>query len=307
MGALFSDIKVELNTPRQHQPIDGIYFSEILYADDTLIFGASTHCVNVLLHAIEKHSAYFGLTLNYGRCVNLTANQKQSSVRFSPSGPAQGKLVPRKNSATYLGTLLPDTFDNRAEVSNRIGDCIATCNRLKLFWNKANTSIKWKIQVFNAIVRSKLLYGLECVQLTNAELSTLNAFQNRSLRRILHIPPTFIDREQTNASMYDKIRNDYGCSFEHFADTWRKAKFRLFGRASPADPLVQVTFKTDGLTPRAPTRRRPGRPKADWTTEAYKDAYRILHGDANVFGVNNIQHLNDIRQSARNRQGPFAV
>ena len=112
--------------------------------------------------------------------------------------------------------------------------------------------------MFNAIVRSKLLYGLERVHLTNAELSTLNAFQNKSLRIILHIPPTFIDREQTNASMYDKTRNDYGCSFEHFADTWRKAKFRLFGhilRASPADPLVQVTFKTDGLTPRAPTRR----------------------------------------------------
>ena len=228
MGALLSDIKVELNTPRQHQPIDGIYFSEILYADDTLIFGANTHCVNVLLHAIEKHSAYYGLTLNYGKCINITANQKQSSVRFSPSGPAQGKLVPRKNSATYLGTLLTDTFDNRAEVSNRIGDCIATCNRLKLFWNKANNSIKWKVQVFNAIVRSKLLYGLECVQLTNAELSTLNAFQNKSLRRILHIPPTFIDREQTNAKMYDKIRNDCGCFFEHFADTWRKAKFRLF-------------------------------------------------------------------------------
>ena len=83
MGALFSDVKVELSTPRQHQPIDGIYFSEILYADDTLIFGANTHCVN-------------GLTLNYGKCVNRTANQKQSSVRFSPSGPAQGKLGPRK-------------------------------------------------------------------------------------------------------------------------------------------------------------------------------------------------------------------
>ena len=89
-----------------------------------------------------------------------------------------------------------------------------------------------------------------------------------------------------------------------------QGKFRLFGhvlRASPADPLVQVTFKTDGLTPRAPTRRRPGRPKADWTTEAYKDAYGILHGDANAFGVNNIQHLNEIKQSARNRPGPSAA
>ena len=30
MGALFSDIKVELSTPRRHQPIDGIYFGNTI-------------------------------------------------------------------------------------------------------------------------------------------------------------------------------------------------------------------------------------------------------------------------------------
>ena len=45
------------------------------------------------------------------------------------------------------------------------------------------------------IVRSKLLYSLECIQPTTADISRLNAFQNKSLRRILGIPPTFIDRE----------------------------------------------------------------------------------------------------------------
>jgi hypothetical protein len=38
MGAMFSDIKSELNTPKQRQPFEGIHFSEILFADDTLIF-----------------------------------------------------------------------------------------------------------------------------------------------------------------------------------------------------------------------------------------------------------------------------
>ena len=52
MGALFADVQRELNTPRQKQPMDGIFFSQILYADDTLIFGANTQCVNKLLHAI---------------------------------------------------------------------------------------------------------------------------------------------------------------------------------------------------------------------------------------------------------------
>lgn len=111
---------------------------------------------------------------------------------------------------------------------------------MKLFWNKANTSIRWKIQVFNAIIRSKLLYGLECIQLSNAEISRLNSFRNKSLRRILGKPPTFIDRSETNGRMYREIQEHYGCNFEHFGDTWRKAKLKLFGhilRCSRADPL----------------------------------------------------------------------
>ena len=308
MGALFADIKMELCTPRQLQPLDGIYFSEILFADDTLIFGANTQCINKLLHAIERHSAYYGLKLNYGKCVNLTANQRVSSVRFSSDGPAAGRLVPRQRSATYLGTLLTDTFDNKAEIANRLGDCIATCNRLKIFWKKANTSIKWKIQVFNAIVRSKLLYGLECIQLTNAEISKLNAFQNKSLRRILGKPPTFIDREQTNQRMYQEIRQVYHCNFEHFGDTWRKAKLRLFGhvlRSSRSDPLNQVVFHSDNLRPRTVLTRRVGRPKSDWLLETYADAYKQIAGPIAVFDPDNDAHLRVVKQQALQRLDPF--
>ena len=104
MGALFADVQEEICTPRQLEPLDGVYFSKILYADDTLIFGANTQCINAFLHAIERHSKYFGVNLNYDKCVNLTANQRQSSVRFSPDGPAEGTYVPRRKSAIYLGT-----------------------------------------------------------------------------------------------------------------------------------------------------------------------------------------------------------
>jgi hypothetical protein len=107
-------------------------------------------------------------------CINITANQRVSSVCFSPTGPGQGKLVPRKSSAACLGTILSDSFSNKAELLNRLGDGTATANRMKAFWKKATTSIRWKIHVFNAIIRLKLLYGLECMQLTNAEISRLN-------------------------------------------------------------------------------------------------------------------------------------
>ena len=69
---------------------------EILYADDTLIFGANTHCINRLLHTIE------GLKLNYDKCVNLSANQCITSVRFAPEGPAAGRLTPRQKIQLHV-------------------------------------------------------------------------------------------------------------------------------------------------------------------------------------------------------------
>jgi hypothetical protein len=46
VGALFSDLKVELCTPCQIEPIDGIYISEVLFADDTLISEAQVHAAS---------------------------------------------------------------------------------------------------------------------------------------------------------------------------------------------------------------------------------------------------------------------
>ena len=59
---------------------------------------------------------YYGLKLNYDKCLNIMANQRILSIPFSPNGPAQA---------------------NMAEVLNRLADCIGTANRLKLFWQKA--------------------------------------------------------------------------------------------------------------------------------------------------------------------------
>ena len=96
-----------------------------------------------------------------------------------------------------------------AELNNRFGIALQTCNKLKLFWQKAKTDIKWKVQVLDAIIRSKLTYSLECVQLTRAEKDRLDAFQMKCLRRILDIPPTSeTERYWTNKRVLEKAKKE---------------------------------------------------------------------------------------------------
>ncbi len=85
--------------------------------------------------------------------------------------------MPRAKRATYLGTILTDENSNRTELMNRIAACTATANKLRLFWNTAKTEEKMKITVYNSVIRSKLLYGLECIELTQVEQDKLDAFQ----------------------------------------------------------------------------------------------------------------------------------
>ena len=47
--------------------------------------------------------------------------------------------------------------------------------------------VKWKLRVFDAVVVSKLVYGLEPVPFTEQDCNRLDAFQYRGLREILHI------------------------------------------------------------------------------------------------------------------------
>ena len=152
--------------------------------------------------------------------------------------------------------MITDTNDNHAEINNRISDCIVTANRLKLFWNKANTTIKWKLQVYDSMIRSKLLYGLETIQLTQNEKERINAFQMKGIRRILQIPPTHIDRTQTNELVMKQASKEAdkkdGKSIMKFTDMWLKLKLKLLGhllRAHWSDPLHQVTFENSSKKP----------------------------------------------------------
>lgn len=259
---------------------------------------------NKLLAKIQTESAYYNLNLNLDKCINLTQNQRTSNIKFK-----DGTLVPRHSKATYLGTMLTDTNDNHSEISNRIAECAATCNRLKIFWRKAKTTTKWKIQVFDAVIRSKLLYSLECIQLTTAEQDRIDAFQTKGLRRILDIPPTHIDRYWTNERVRILASERNGKPIFFFTEMWQKQKFALLGhllRTDINDPLHQVTFEGTTKKPRTVGKRRTGRPRDQWINETCAEAFdEIMKNEFVEFDFENEEHMDILLQEATNRNTIF--
>ena len=170
---------------------------------------------------------------------------------------------------TYLGSLLTDTVHNTAEVNSQIAMAIKTARQLKIFWDKARTTTAWKLQVFNAIIQSRVTHGLEFIQLAQAELTKLEAFQMKNLRRILKIAPTHIDRTQTNQKVWDKVAQ-YEVHMQRISVTWKEATLKLLGHilsASRYDSLRQDIFETGTNAPTIIHCKPVGRPRADWVRD----------------------------------------
>lgn len=129
----------------------------------------------------------------------------------------------------------------------------------------------------------------------------------KGLRRILHLPPTFIDRSTTNQRVLDILRDSHQICTDLFSHTWLKRKLKLFGhilRTSLDDPLRQVLFEYNTYIPRIGY-TRPGKPRTSWLFQAFKEAFEML-GRVEEYDYDNPEHQNFVLQKAAERQGVFA-
>ena len=183
---------------------------------------------------------------------------RENTIVFNDGNP-----VTHVSEATYLGGQLTMNTSAITETQSRISACIPILRSLDTFWKKTKCTLTWKLHVYNAVITSKLVYGLETIQCTENQLQKLNVFQMKGLRNILGVPPTFMDRSWTNRKVLDTIF--VGTKTHGKNITIIKLKrIALLGhiiRSDMNDPLKQVTYEHDDLNIFTPARTRVGRPR----------------------------------------------
>ena len=125
------------------------------------------------------------MKLNQCKCMLLGMNSL-GSVQY-----LDGEFMPMAYRAPYLGTNMSAKRNPHFEISTRIINTTATLNKLDMFWKRAPVSTIWKLRVHDAVISSKLLYGLESASLTNAEYEILHSFQIKVLRKMLGIKHSY--------------------------------------------------------------------------------------------------------------------
>ena len=168
------------------------------------------------------------------------------------------------------------------EVQKRIGECTGILNKLGVFWKHGDCSFRTKLQVYDAVVRAKLMYGLETVALNKTSLNKLNAFQMRGLRRILGMKSTFVDRSATNAKVMEMANQKLSTSkgkaktvkvlseFHRDRRVTLLAKILALGRD---DQGALATLDPDTLEPHDHGKRRVGRPRSEWLKQSLDEVW----------------------------------
>ena len=74
--------------------------------------------------------------------------------------------------------------------------------RLDQFWLHSNCPVKVKLIAADAVLRAKLLYGLDSAQLGEGELKRMEIMQLKILRKFLGMKTAYVDRDNTNENIY---------------------------------------------------------------------------------------------------------
>jgi len=303
MHVLFEIVHDEVNLKRG--TVEGLDYNELVYADDTALLTNNANAMSRFLVAIEKHAKVFGLNFNKTKCVCMSFH--------TPYRPkfADGSKIPEDEEIKYLGGVINRNHNQKGEVAAKIGQCFAILNKLNFFWRKSSCPDKFKLNVFDAVLRSKMVYGLDTVELPPSLIEKLNVFQLKGLRKILKMDTTFINRANTNKKVFQKandIKNPKKTpgknikTFRNYIEDKQEALLKHLVRADPKDPLRQATFEPESILPVIYTKRRVGRPRKQWTMETYRRLYfKNKRGTPQVWKMNPFNAIHSMTSDIKNR------
>ena len=160
--------------------------------------------------------------------------------------------------------------------------------RLDIFWRHCDVTIGFKITAFDAVIRAKLLYGLESAQLNPSQQRRIEVFQLKGFRKILKMKTTYVERNNSNAEVFrranEAIQHETPAgkpqkTVRAFVTCYRNSRMKRLARVfkmSDDHPVKHITFAPNNsnlILPWIPPNRRVGRPRFKWVTETMSDMW----------------------------------
>ena len=242
--------------------------ADVVYADDTLLLGVSREHLQEFLQAVASAGQSYGMELHWGKFQPLPV-QSRPNLRTPIGEP-----IPTKQRMDYLGTVISADVHDHHELVKRIAMAKADFLALENVWRRSALTQKRKVHIFQTLIESKLLYSLSTMCLTVAQERKSKGFQNRCIRSIIGVKPSYFSR----VSNEDVLTM---AAHRRATAILQQRQLQLFGRIlrSPeGHPLRLASFipGTSWPVTEQYVRRRGG--PAEWVSYMRQTAIRVFGG-----------------------------
>ena len=95
--------------------------------------------------------------------------------------------LPTTKEWTYLGSTVRHEGRTNSDIRNGFNKARNTLRMLNNVWKSSQYSTKTKLRLYQSCTVFTLLYGSECLRMTESELNKLSTLHTKNLRRILWI------------------------------------------------------------------------------------------------------------------------
>ena len=163
--------------------LPGCPLVDLEYADDIALLGANVPQMQALLDRLQTAAEQFGMCFAPAKCKVLL----QDWIGPQPSLVLSGQPLEVVEEFTYLGSRICPGGSIKNEISSRIGKARAAFANLRHLWRRPDVSLSIKGRVYNAAVRSILLYASETWSLRTEDIHRLSVFDHRCLRSIARV------------------------------------------------------------------------------------------------------------------------
>ena len=161
--------------------------TNIRYADDLLLFGKSLSHVVGMLEKLTSILKLYGLNLNMKKTkiMSTTSPAETTQVCITDFGPID--ILGANDRQKYLGRLFSGDLKTRSKsaIDHRLSCAWMKYKAFQHVFEDKQVSVKLRFKLFDSIVSSTLLYGLETVPLSQQMLNRIDITQRTMLRRIV--------------------------------------------------------------------------------------------------------------------------
>jgi hypothetical protein len=230
--------------------IGGRPICNLRFADDIDLMGGSNFELQELTDRLVESASAYGMEVSMEKSKVMVNSRNDIGTNIT----INGEVLEEVSAFKYLGATLSKGGTCTAEIRIRIATATSAMARLSRVW-RSNISFPTKYRLFRSLVLSILLYGCETWTLTDRMEKRVQAFEMKSMRKLLRI--SYIEH-RTNEYVRSKVASLVGPQ-EPLLATVKRRKLTWYGHVARHDGLCKTIVQ--GTVEGG---RRRGRPRKSW-------------------------------------------